>query len=124
MPTTPKPHSEIPGDLGRAAKLLSGMRDIRVERKVSLEGLCSESHAPTCTRRVGHLSPHLMLSERGFMRTPLRACHLIPRASGGTEGWCLSTLRKSKGQRQHLELCGKYRVPSRWVKCTCFLKSR
>lgn len=78
---------------------------LKAERRVSLEGLCCESDAPTCTRRpVGAFSPHLVPSERGFMRTPMRACHVPAGAGRGSEGWCLCTLKKSKGQRQGLKL--------------------
>lgn len=89
--------------------------------------------ASTCSRRwVEAFSPHLMPSERGFMRTPLRACHVLAGAGGGPEDCCLSTLKKSKGQRQYLKLlealrmqgCGKCHLTTWRVQGTHFLGSR
>lgn len=99
---------------------VSEMRCTRSWRRASSEGLCCDSHAPTCTRRSrGTSSPHFLPRERGFLRTSVRAGPCFLGLAGGMEGWCLSTLRKPKGHRLHLEL-----LAGNWgwgmVKGACF----
>lgn len=60
---------------------VSEMRCTRGWRRASSEGLCCDSHAPTCTRRSrGASSPHFLSRERGFLRPPVRAGPVLPGA--------------------------------------------
>ena len=81
VPTIPGFQSEIPGDLGKAAKM-SEVRDVWSWETGLLGGLCCSSHTPTCTRRwVGALSSPDAQWE-GLHDGPVRACHVPPGASG------------------------------------------